>query len=289
MPDQNTIQADIKPYSTVIADHVQGVPANSGEDAFELPKELNNTSGYYEYYRRTNSPEAFKKVLKSLEPTINYTLASYNATGDPYIVSTAKILAARAIKKYDPSYNVSLPTYLSSQLRKLTRVVRDARSPIKLPERHVYEAAELKEAEQSFMEEHGREPDLTELADYAKMPIKKIKDIRSKMIKQVSEGQYFNSESSSDDDQGGASVGEQDSSASDFTEEALMYVHNDLDHRQKKILEWSTGYGGSPILSPAEIANRLKLSQSQISRITAGLAAKVHSTLTALNKAYGVY
>lgn len=242
-----------------------------------------STSEIYNRWNATKDPNDFNLVLKSLKPTIEYSLSTYQAKGDPYIESKAKLITAKAIREFDPEYKVSLPTYVSSQLRKLTRVVRESRSPIKVPERLIYEAAELKEAEQDFMEQHGREPDVQELSDFSKIPIDRIEYIRKKSIKQVSEGQYFTGESD-DGSESKTSVEDVSQEMPNTVREALTYTHANSDHRERKILEWSTGFGGAPILKPADIAKKLNISQSQVSRITAKLAVDVESNLKAIEE-----
>ena len=242
--------------------------------------------GWYNLYKQFPTHDNKNKVIRALTPSINYALGSLNATDDPLIRAKAKVYASRAIDKFDPSYGVNLNTYVSSQLRKLTRTVRDMRNPIKIPEAQIYEAQALAEAEQKFIDEHGREPDLTELSDASGMSLKKIGDIRSKYIKQVSESQYYTGGGSDESDDRSTSAAEEGMENADFTEEALRYVHAGLNHRDKKILEWTTGMYGSKQLSPAEISMRLKVSQSQISRILNKLAQDVNSTMQGLSKTY---
>lgn len=221
-------------------------------------------------------------LLKSLQPTIDYALATNNAKDDPYIEAKAKLLAFDAVNKFDPQYGATLPTYLSSQLKKLTRIVRDARSPIRLPENVFYDIQNLKESERQLTDSLGREPDLQELADYMRVPISKIEKIRSQQIKQVSENQYFNNVNAKADEDTPSTLSEMGAIMPDNIREALDYTYSGLDHREKKILEWSTGFGGSPILSPADIAAKLGISQSQVSRLTAKIAVQVEENLKAI-------
>ena len=237
----------------------------------------------YKRWLSTKDPNDFNAVLKSLKPTIEYSLSTYQAKGDPYIESKAKLIAAKSIRDFDPEYKVSLPTYVNSQLRKLTRVVRESRSPIKIPERLIYESAELKEAEQEFINKKGREPDVQELSDFSKIPIERIEYIRKKAIKQVSEANYFTADNEGQESQ--TSVEDTSKEMPNTVREALSYTHANSDHRERKILEWSTGFGGAPILKPADIAKKLNISQSQVSRITAKLAVDVESNLKAIEEA----
>lgn len=251
-------------------------------------KDQNIEQTYIEW-RLSPSTQNLRKVITALNPTINYALASYQGKDDPFIETQAKILAAKAVKTYDPSYNVTLPTYLTSKMRKLTRIVRESRSPIKIPERTIYDIAALKEAEADLLEKNGgREPDVQQLADYMGVPIDKIEKIRNKMVKQLSESSYFtnsiNSEESDAPDSLDSLKNDQNQSA--YLKEALNYAYNSSDYREKKILEWTCGYGGAKILTPKQIADKLGISESQVSRLTAKLALKVSKNLNALEGVY---
>lgn len=237
----------------------------------------------YENWKEDPTQENFSRVLKSLQPTIRYALASNNSLGDTLIETKAKVLAAKAIRKYDPEYGTGLPTYLTRQLQKLTRVTRDLRNPVKIPERFYFEAAALSKAENDFKDKYEREPSLEELADASGMSIKKIGQIRNKFLKQISEGSYFANVTSEDTP---GSVDLQKGEQADMLEEAMGYVYNTLDHRDKKIMEYTTGYMGSDKLTPKEISKKLNISQSQISRITAKIANNVYDVNLTLEKIY---
>ena len=268
-------------------EHVSNVDLSSNTEMND--KDSSSIASLYNQWKLEPSSSNFKAVLNSVKPTINYALASYQGKGNPYIETQAKILASKAIKAYDPSFNVSLPTFLTSQLRKLTRIVRDANNPIKIPERTAYEIAELKEAERELLEKNGgREPDVIELSDHMGISVDKLEAIRKRTIKQISEGSYFNNAiSAGEDNLQTASASENNQETTNFTKDALMYVHNVSDYRERKILEWSTGYGGAPILPPKTIAQKLGISESQVSRLTAKLAVKVEQNLQALERVYG--
>ena len=258
-------------------------------NAKEPTQKDQNIERTYIEWRLSPSTQNLRKVITALKPTINYALASYQGKDDPFIETQAKILAAKAVKTYDPSYNVTLPTYLTSKMRKLTRIVRESKSPIKIPERTIYDIAALKEAEADLLEKNGgREPDVQQLADYMGVPIDKIEKIRNKMVKQLSESSYFtnsiNSEESDAPDSLDSLKSDQNQSA--YLKEALNYAYNSSDYREKKILEWTCGYGGAKILTPKQIADKLGISESQVSRLTAKLALKVSKNLNALEGVY---
>lgn len=238
----------------------------------------------YRNYQQNPNVSNLNKVIHSLGDTINYSLASNNASGDPLLEAKAKLITAKAVKEFDPGYKVSLPTYVSSQLRKMTRLARDLRNPIKIPERYIYESQNLQQAEKNFIEEHGRDPDLTELSDEAGMSIKKILDIRKKSLKQVSEQQGFTNVNNEDDT--ASSIDETAAAGPDFLEEAKTYVYYGLDHRQKKVFEHLTGFGGAKVLSPAQISQKYKVSLPTISRMAKRFAKEISENYDALESVY---
>lgn len=259
---------------------------SSDKDLFEFKENKPETltlANKYELWKSDPNPKTFKPVLEAIEPTIRYALASNNSLGDSLIETKAKVLAAKAIKKFDPSYGVGLPTYVSSQLQKLSRVIRDSRNPIKIPERKLFAAAELAKSENEFKEKYNREPSTQELADFSGIPIKTIANVRKNFVKQVSEGNYYTTDSA-DDSVG--SVSEEGKESADFTEEAMNYVYHNLAPRDQKIMEYSTGFLGSDKLETKHIAKKLNISQSQISRILAKIANDVYDVTLTLDKVY---
>lgn len=268
-------------------DYVSGESENVDKDIFDFSnsnKSNNLTIGNkYEMWKEDPTPQNFKPVLEALAPTIKYALASNNSLGDSLIETKAKVLAAKAVKKFDPSYGVGLPTYVTSQLQKLTRVIRDARNPIKIPERKLFAAAEIAKNEKDFKEKYNRDPSTQELADFSGMSIKAIANARKNFVKQVSEGNYYSSDSSEDSL---GSAGEEGKEGADFTEESMNYVYHNLSPRDQKIMEYSTGFLGSDKLDTKTISKKLNISQSQISRVLAKIASDVYDVTLTLDKVY---
>ena len=132
----------------------------------------------YAAYASDPTPANLSGVVKSLKPTIDYQLASLGSTTDPVMRNKALTYTAKAIKSFDPERS-SLPTHVSSQLRRLSRDRRAILSPTRVPERVQLESYTLHTKEQQFIDTHGREPDIGELASYADMSVKKLQQLRS--------------------------------------------------------------------------------------------------------------
>jgi hypothetical protein len=229
--------------------------------------ELSDIDTAHAAYRAAPTPENMHSVIKTLEPTIGYCLASLNAANDPILHGKAMLTAADAVQQYDPERGASLPTFVTSQLRQLTREARKQRGPMNLPERVQLDRYKLENAKKEFVDAHGRDPDMLELADHTGLPIKRITKIQAGEMAIGTEGA---------DSLAGASE-------PDFEKEALDYVYHDGDHTDRRILDLRVGYAGHPTMEPKDAAVVLHLSPAQLSRRSAKLAYKIQKIHSALS------
>jgi len=219
-------------------------------------------------YQSDPTPARLSAVVKSLNPTISYALSSLQSQSDPVMKIKARTLAAKAVQSYDPSHGAALPTWVSSQLLPLRRARRNMQTAVRVPERIHLDAYSLAKAEKDFVDKHNREPDVAELSDFSKMPIRRIAAIRSTMRRTPSE----------------TSIGEgAPPIETDFTGEAVDYVHQDSDHVDRRILELKTGYGGHEVAPPWRIAEMLKLTPTQLTRRSQRITYRIQNIEKRLN------
>ena len=238
-------------------------------DMTEAPEHTPETA--YAAYQAAPNTASLNAVVKSLKPTIGYALASVNAADDPLLRSKAEVYAAKAVKKYNPEHagGASLATHVGNQLKQLSRAARTARSPVGMPERAQLDAYQLYQARRSYEDEHGHEPDVVQLSDYAGMPVKRIEKIGQMQMSTPSEAGFG---------------GELEQASVDLTPDALEYVHHDADYTDRRILELKTGYGGHKPLSPQEVCAKLRLTPSQLSRRSMRLAKRIQELQASLEK-----
>ena len=250
------------------------VDISAPESEIELPEEEPEDLTPYELYTLNPTQSNLAAVTKQLRPTIESVLASMGDSGNPHLRSRANVIAAKAIKSYNPAGGASLPTWVSNQLRQLTRDVRKSNNVLSIPEGIQLDAYALYRAEHEFMDEHDREPTLDELADISHLPPKRIKQIRRKMKAVVTDG---------------ASVGEDGTelaqgSETDHSIEAMDYVYNDSDTTDKKLMEYLLGYGGETPLDNKTIMQKLKLTPVQLTRRKARLALRINNIIADLER-----
>ena len=228
-------------------------------------KELNKR---YDSWVVDPTPENLNSIVDQLKPTIDHNLRSINAVDDNLMRTRARTVAAQAVQSYDPSAGTQLPTWTSNQLMRLRRMRREIQQPIRVPERTQIDAFALNRAELEFMEKHNREPDVEELADWSHMPVRRIEKIRRQYRRMPGQAALGDSIVQTETDYGG---------------EALEYIYKDADKLDRQIIEMKTGYGGKyDPMEPKDIAYKLKLTPSQLSRRSAKLSLKIQEIEEAL-------
>ena len=227
----------------------------------------------YNKYSENPSNENLYNTVQSLDKTINYTLASLNSTDNPVMRNKALIYTANAVKKYDPEAGAKLPTFVTSELRRLIRDQRAINAPIKIPDRVMLDNYAITKAEQRFEEERGREPDIIELADFSGISSQRIKKVKKQMPAMPTEEAF-----------GDTGLG---NAVPDFNREAMDMVYHDSDHVDRKIMEYKLGFASKQKLPTQEITKRLKISPSQVTRRSQRISKRILNILedqNALNR-----
>lgn len=227
----------------------------------------------YEKWQLFKDSDSLYEVTKSLRPTIDSVVASLGGTGNPQVAAKARVIAAKAIQTYDPSAGATLPTWVSQQLRQLTRDIRKSNSMVHVPDGVQLDGYTLYRAEREFEDEHGREPTVEELADISHLSVKRIKDVRQKMRPVVTDA-------GTESEDGSSLLSVENS---DYTQDALDYVYAESDRNDRKILEYTVGYGGASPLDTNQIMQKLKLTPVQLSRRKARLSMRINEVVEGLS------
>jgi len=220
-----------------------------------------NPNETWEAWSKTGEQRDFHKVMTSLEPTIHKGLRAYG--GDQrHLLTRARILAAGAVKSYDPKKagegrgrgKASLGTYVYSHLQRLQRVAADRREAVRVPERSRMDAIMLRSAVNEHKDRHGHEPDMATLGDATGLSRKRIQ-LAAHAFREISA-------TGLETEKGDTLLQVDDKPEDDVWRD---YVYFDLDPKSRKIFEWTTGYGGSAMIQKKEMARRLGMSGASVS------------------------
>lgn len=239
---------------------VQPKPPVTGEQAKAQEfRHTGSADASWERWRTTQDPGDFQQTLKALDPVISKGVSAFGGGRDT-LRTRARVLAADAIRAYDPEKakgmqsRASLSTYVYSHMQRLNRVAADREAAVRLPERNRVDAAQIRDAVIEYQDRYDREPDLATLQDITGLSRKRIQ-LASRAYRELST-------SGLETEKGDTLLVTDDESEPDVWTD---YVYHDLDAKNRKIFEWTTGYGGSKVLPKQEIAKRLRLSPSAVS------------------------
>jgi DNA-directed RNA polymerase specialized sigma subunit len=214
----------------------------------------------YTHWSTTKDPADLHNVVKAVKPIVNYKLGSMGLADNPAMARQADLIAAEAVRSYDPKSGAVLTSWVQTNMQSMNRHARMNRGPVKVPDRIALDAWTIEKAYRELTDELGDEPDVKTLSDRLKMPVARIAKVRRATLATATDDQAFNTP---------------DGAVEDYLPDAVQYVYDDSDRTDKKLLEWTTGYGGSKVLPKNEIAVRLKMSPSMVSRRTERIAGKL--------------
>lgn len=209
-------------------------------------------------------------LLKALKPTIDSALTSYGGGSGESLRTQAHLMALDAAKRFDPTKGIQLNTFVFSNLQSLRRKAAERSNMIKVPEGVLLDANKIEKERNDLEVELGREPTAHELADKTGLSLKRLERISQGVGAQIAESQTLNEKG----DTLFTKAGDPQKIWSDM-------VYHDLDPIDKKIFEWSTGYGGASRIKKGEMAQKLRISQPAVS-------ARINKIVAKLEEGYNI-
>lgn len=221
----------------------------------------------YEFYKRKPTRGNRLKLVQLYQREIdNAVNGMVGGQASRVVRRRAYVLAAQAVKTYDPSMGVPLKNHILVNLQPLHRMARQIHEPISIPERHRRYRALLDQAREELWAKYDREPTDEELADHTGLSVrqqKRVSDLERGMFSESSFAQAGQT------DEG---PGEMPGKAVDPMKEWEDYVYHDLDPIDKKIYDArikGTGTGDLATklnVTPGAVSQRLAKIENRILR-----------------------
>lgn len=207
-------------------------------------------------WQRNNGTAERDELLKRMQPTIKSAMNSYaQGMGDRLSVKAAK-LTLDSLRLYDASKGADPRTFVFHNLHRLSRYAADSAAIMKEPEGLSRDRRYVQDYIDKFQDRKGREPSLAELADATGLSRKRLDSILNGSNTVVSESATLSEDSNKD------TVARNTLGDDDYFE----YVYSSVGPIDQKIMEWSSGLHGKPVLSTGEIARRLRVSDAAVSQ-----------------------
>jgi RNA polymerase sigma-B factor len=213
----------------------------------------------YTSWREDNSDKNRAALLQSISPLIDYHVSTIGNADKNYLTIQGKILAMRAMEKYDPT-KASLSTYLSGQLIPLRRYARQSMNILSVPERVMLASQQLEGAEVELEDTLGRSPTTDELADHLGMSTRQIEKIR-----RTNHAQNTGAYNTPSEDGSMRSPAVKRSISQKYVHDFVLSAL-DADPISKFIYENDNGLHGRKILTNQELAAKLRLSPGAVSQ-----------------------
>jgi DNA-directed RNA polymerase specialized sigma subunit len=166
----------------------------------------------------------------------------------------------KAFETYDPNRGASLGTWVTSKVQHGDRWIRNRQNVGRIEERRRNKIGEFNTAFSELNIRLGREPDVHELSDHLGWHPKTVNRLQTEQRKS-----YAASPMNVDPV----------SLMPSREAEVLRYIPYELDDQQRFVFEHTLGMNGREKISATEIAKRLKVSNSTVSRIRTEIATKM--------------
>lgn len=216
-----------------------------------------------EWVNSGKKPKSMKPLLTQFRGTINSQVNKYRANPNiPQSALRAEFTnrAIEAFDNYDPSRGASLHTHVNWQMMKGRRFVTTYSNVGRIPESRAYKVGEFINIKSDLTDRFGREPTAHELADKLKWPVKQVTSMQQEVRREVP-----------------TSVLAADSVADKPSREAevIRLIQYELSPEEQLVLEYTYGLNGKPNLRPGDIASKMKMPPSKVSRMKLGIATKM--------------
>ncbi len=211
---------------------------------------------------------------------------NYSNRGMPLsdLIEEGNLGLLRAVEGFDPDQGTRFSTYGSWWIKQaIKRALINAVQPIHIPAYMVDMIARFKQAQETFIEREGRQPDLKELADEMKIPERKVRIIKRAV-------KAFSSPTQSGDAETGLPLSEVladtrgpkpgDAVFSNSENKMLQRLLEQIDPREAEILRLRYGLDEGEPMTLKDIGKKVGLTRERVRQIE-------HEALRRLNQLVG--
>jgi RNA polymerase sigma factor (sigma-70 family) len=207
--------------------------------------------------------DAFDELYMSLQPLAYSVIQKWSGAALPTsaIEAEVKSLMIKAMKDYDPGKGVQMNTFLISRLQKISRFIYKYQNTGTIPEQRAIKIDQFKKIRTFLTDDLNREPTALELAEELKWSPAEV----DRMEKELRTSISFSNELT-----GMSFV----NSSRDM--EILDLIYYELTPQEKLVYEHLTGKGGKEVLKGQDIAKRLRISPSTVTRLRQSIEKKMN-------------
>ena len=170
--------------------------------------------------------------------------------------------ALHALRTYDPNKGAAVSSWVTTNLKKAQRWITANQNPARILEGRVYKTGLYDNAIATLDDQLGREPTTQELSEHLKWSEPEVSRMQAEKRRTLTTGAF--------------DPGYDPTTIMPSREvEILNMIRTELTPEELLVYEYKTGYGGKPQLKSGEIARKLGVSPSKVTRITQAIGRKM--------------
>jgi DNA-directed RNA polymerase specialized sigma subunit len=210
-------------------------------------------------------PEDLKPLMQSFKPVIRKQANAWASRADlpPQAVHAAfQKQFVQALQTYDPDKGAKLGSWVTTNLHhgKAQRWISTYQDPLRVQENRYYKMGMWDNAFANLKDQLGREPSTREIAEHLGWSESETGRMEAEKRKTVF----------------GSSSGFDPTAVTPSKEsDALKMVRYNLNPQELQVFDYLGGYYGKPQLRPGEIAKKLNLNPSKVTRIKNAISKKL--------------
>ena len=233
-----------------------------------LENSENDDIALWKKWKSDKSDKNLSVLFKRLDPLIQSNVNRYSAAPIPRsaLEAEAKKWTLKAFEGFNPTMGVKLSTHVTNYLRKLYRYTVQHQNIGRIPEHRALQINSFKVANTQLHDKLGRPATTTELADHLAWPIKHVREMESSLRQDIAAS---------------TGMGEEGTEKHSPEMEVIQMGYYSLTPEEQIIFDYTLGSHGKPKLSPGEMATKLKMSNSKISKLRNSVASKLHGYINA--------
>lgn len=227
-------------------------------------------------WKTTNSKSDLKELLRAYDPVVHKWVSQFAHSGVPYpaLEAETKLNTIKAFQSYDPSKGTQLNTHVTNYLQKGQRLVYENKALTRIPEHRATRVSTYMTVRDHLKEKLNRDPSMAELREelMASHPISDGIDHWSHAEIERMEKELHKTLLTSED-----SLQEMAVQTPSEESKLLDYIYYELNPQEQLVYELLTGRNGKPVMDGINIAKKLNMTPSRVSRIRQRIAEKFES------------
>jgi DNA-directed RNA polymerase specialized sigma subunit len=230
---------------------------------------------WHDWHSNGRKPEHLEPMIQNFQGLIGVKIKEWKPPLVPKSAFEAELTkhVIKAIESYNPNRGASLNTHVNYRVQKAKRYMVQQQNLARIPEAQAYRIGAIQRSQDHLTEEFGRPPTHEEIAQHMTEIDERGRRYTPKQIGTIIKAMRRDIPSSMwESDPEPQSVRRE--------HEILPLLRDALSPHEQMVFDHIYGHNGTPVISSTgQLATKLKMSPSQVSRLKSSIADKYRGYL----------